>query len=380
MTLFDELRKIESVGPIGVRQILKQIPPVLDAETVAPGVVSRITLPAHGETEEITYDVLLPPEYSPHRLYPCVVALRPEHKTSEQALAWWGGTAESPGWAQRRGYIVIAPNYASETQREYSYSAAAHSAVMNSLHDARLRFAIDPDRVFLSGHDMGADAAFDIGLAHPDVFSGVMPIGGVSDHYGRFCFQNGQYTAWYIVRGELGRDATVEPMSKFLDRIFVLGAKFDLIYAEFQGRGLDPYTDELPKLFTWMDLHTRPTTPNEFEYRTLRQCDNQPFWITADPLPRNYLLPQPAGAATGIKVMEIKGDISVGNTVSVSSPASRHLVRLYDGLVDFDRKVTVRVNTRQKFSKFLDPDLQTLLEDFRLHSDRTRLASVVLEF
>jgi len=378
-SLFEELQKIESAGPVSVRQLLKQIPPVLDAETVQPGIPSEITLPTPGDAEAVTYQVVLPPEYSPHRLYPCIVALRPEHKTAEQTVAWWSGTPEAPGWAQRRGYIVIAPNYASETQREYPYSAAAHAAVLDALRDAKLRFAVDPDRVYLSGHDMGADAAFDIGLAHPDVFAGVMPIGGVSDHYGRFCFQNGQYTSWYVIRGELGRDATAEPMSKYFDRIFVHGAKFDLIYVEYLGRGLDPYADELPKLFNWMELHTRRPTPSEFEYRTLRQCDNHPYWITADPLPRTYLLPQPAGTATGVKVMEIKGDITVGNTVSLSSPASRHVLRFYEGLVDFDRKVTIRVNTKSKFSKFLEPDLQTLLEDFRRNSDRARIAAVVLE-
>ncbi len=378
--LFDELRQLESVGAVGTRELIRELPPVLDAEMIQPGIAAPITIPAEGNIPELSYQVLLPTEYSPNRRYPCIVALRAEHKTTEQMLAFWGGREESPGWAQRRGYIVIAPEYAPETAREYSYSNASHLTVLQTLRDAKLRFSIDADRVFLTGHDMGADAAFDIGMAYPDLFAGVMPIGGVSDHYGLFLFENCRYTAWYVVRGELGRDAQRKPMAKFFDDLFVAGFKYDLIYAEFPGRGQDAYMDELPKLFDWMDLHVRGPVPNEFEYFSLRQCDNQPFWVVANGLPKNYLLPQPAGAAQKIDVMKITGRVTPGNTVTVTSPTSSTTLRLLDGLVDFDSKLTVRINRKQQFSKFIAPDLQTMLEDYRLRADRSRLASLVLEF
>ena len=51
------------------------------------------------------------------------------------------------------------------------------------LRDACKRFSIDIDRVFLSGHSMGGDAAWDIGLAHPDLWAGVIPIVAAADKY-----------------------------------------------------------------------------------------------------------------------------------------------------------------------------------------------------
>lgn len=377
---FDDLRLIEGVGATGLRQMIAHLTPVLDAETIVPTEVAEVSLPPAGEEPALNYKVLLPPEYSPNRRYPCLLVLRPEHKTTEQTVAWWGGSADAPGWAQRRGYIVLAPEYAPADVREYSYSATSHLAVLRTLRDARLRFAIDSNRVYLAGHDMGGDAAFDIGMAYPDEFAGVIPIGGVSDHYGPFCFQNGQYVPWYVIRGELGRDAQKKPMAKFFDDVFIQGLRFDLIYAEFLGRGQDSYSDELPKLFDWMALQERDAVPTDFEYRSLRQCDNHLFWLITEGLPRNYLLPQPAGAAKRIEVMTLSGRIAAGNTISVSSPATRNVLRLWEGLVDFERKVTIRVNGRQKASKFLEPDLRTMLDDFRLYGDRNRLASVWLEF
>jgi len=378
--LFDELRLLESVGTPVVQQLLQFLPPALDAETVTPGEPAEITLPKYlVDDPERTYHVILPPEYSPNRLYPCIVALRPEHKTTLDTVKWWSGTADQPAWGQRRGYIVIAPQYVAESTRSYPYSSPANQTVMDCLRDARLRFAIDPERTYLAGHDMGADAAFDLGLAHPDEFAGVLPIGGVSDQYGRFYRDNGEYTAWYIIRGELGRDATSEPFTKFLDRWFVKGAWYDLLYVEFPGRGLDPYADELPRMFDWMELHVRRPMPAEFEYSTLRQVDNAPFWVSAD-LPKTFVLPPPPGAARGIELMKIKGKITAGNTVYVSSPGAQVRLRLSDGLVDLDDRVTVSINGKSKPPQFFEPDLKIMLEDYRNNADRSRIATVILEY
>ena len=46
---------------------------------------------------------------------------------------------------------------------------------VESIRDARKRFRIDSDRVFLAGHGEGGNAAFDIGMSRPDLFAGVIP-------------------------------------------------------------------------------------------------------------------------------------------------------------------------------------------------------------
>jgi pimeloyl-ACP methyl ester carboxylesterase len=276
---------------------------------------------------------------------------------------------------------VIAPEYAAEGLREYSYGLGAHTAVMQCLRDARQRVAIDPDRVFLTGHDMGADAAFDIGLSHPDEFAGIIPIAGLPDLYARFYLDNGSQTAWYIIRGELGRDSEKNPFSAWADRTFK-GAKFDLIYVQFPGRGQDTYADEASRIFDWMDLHRRAEIPRNFEYKSLRQSDNQCHWVTALDLPRTVLL-QAAGIdriGSG-DLMRLTAKINPGNSIVVQSPAKRHRVRLIDGVVDFDRRVSVSINGKSKYqSKFVSPDVLTLLEDFRWLGDRQRIAAAVLEF
>lgn len=375
------LRSVEGLGATTVRRLLQQLPPVRDAEGVSPGVPSRITLPGRGEGAEISYHVTLPPEYSPQFRYPLIVALHPGHNSIESTLGWWAGVAEQPGWASRRGYIVIAPEYLAPEVSEYNFNPVSHAAVLESLRDARLRFAVDPDRVYLSGHGVGGDAAWDMGLTYPDEFAGVIPIGGVCPIYGHFILENGRHTAWYVIRGEKGRDqpAPGRGMTYLMD-IMLKGAKFDVIYCLFIGRGNERFPDELAKLFDWMELHRRPAALRKFEYRALRETDNHFGWASTSGLPPTPLLTAPPGSRLAIKVNELVGDISVGNTVSISSPAKTHRLRLFDDLVDFEKRVTISVQHQRRFNNFLKPDVATMLDDFGRFGDRRRIAQVVLEF
>jgi pimeloyl-ACP methyl ester carboxylesterase len=377
--LFEQIRGLEGIGTKRLERLLKQLPPVRDAETVEPGTATRVVVEPRNGGSATAYWVVLPPEYSPNREYPCLVALHPQGRSAEMAALLWGGTLDEPGWCQRRGYLVIAPEYAPDGSRDYTYNAAAHASVIDSLRDARLRFSVDSNRVFLAGHDLGADAAFDIGLSHPDEFAGVIPIAGVADLYCQFYLENGQQTAWYIVRGELGRDST-KGMAPWLDRMFRNGAKYDLIYVQVPGRGQELFADEFGRIMDWMDLHRRGEPPRDFDFRSLRQTDNAIHWLKDLDLPRTILLNAP-GVERGGDVMKVSGRINEGNTIYVTSPARKHRIHLLDGVVDFDRKVGVSINGKTRFpAKFVQPDPLTLLEDFRAHGDRTRIASAVLEF
>ena len=100
----------------------------------------------HRRTRRLTeYAVRLPPEYHPLRSYPAIVALH-SGQGPQSAIEIW--TAE----AARRGYILIAPEYRVPGQTaDYRYTPSEHAAVELALRDARRRYAIDSDRVFVAG-------------------------------------------------------------------------------------------------------------------------------------------------------------------------------------------------------------------------------------
>ncbi len=183
-------------------------PPVNPPEPVAgkPGYY-EIEVPGLTKGPPVTYHLQLPPQYDPYRKYPAIVTLNGRATTAAQQIDWWAGDwgkdGTRAGQATRQGYVVIAPVWTVEHQKQYGYSAPEHAAVLNSLRDACRRFSIDTDRVFLSGHSMGGDAAWDLGLAHPDLWAGVIPIVAQSDRYCALYWENARYVPFYVVAGEL---------------------------------------------------------------------------------------------------------------------------------------------------------------------------------
>ncbi|MFW6125411.1 MAG: peptidase, partial [Pirellulales bacterium] len=172
--IFTKLGSEEAATPTMTAALLAHMrPPAELPEPIAgdkPGYyqIEVDALPGH---PPVTYLVQTPPEYDPLRLYPTVLTLHGAGTTPENQIDWWAGAWNDrdrrAGQAARHGYIVIAPAWAADRQEHYRYSAREHAAVLAVLRDACRRLAIDTDRVFLSGHSMGGDAAWDLALAHP---------------------------------------------------------------------------------------------------------------------------------------------------------------------------------------------------------------------
>jgi hypothetical protein len=237
---------------------------------------------------------------------------------------------------------------------------------------------------------MGADAAFDLGMSHPDEFAGVIPIGGECQHYPKVTYMNGRYTSWYVIgRGfsnESPRDSSPNPAgmrdpsnNSVFDEVFKHGYQFDFMLVEYMGRGVDLYLDEVPRLFDWMDLHRRQAPPREFEVNSLRKTDNRHFWVTAVDLPWHVALPQPAGTSGRISMMQIRPTITDGNKMRLESPAKKYVVRIGPDSIDFEKRLEVTRAGRRLFYNFVTPESTAILDELRETGDRTRLPLATLE-
>jgi len=377
--ILGQLNKIEGADTRRIAMMIPFLPPVIETPDAQPGQPNEIevdgdTIETDTGTQTTRYSVLLPREYSPHHRYPLIVALHPAGVTAERELAWWGGTRRKPGLAQGRGYIVIAPKYLPEKETAYNAKVSAHRTVLHSIRDARKRFNIDSDRVFLTGHGIGGDAAFDIGMSHPDLFAGVMPITGLSKNFCKWYWRNARRTAWYVVGGELDRDS-VERNARDLNRMMRSG--FDIIDAEYIGRGHESYHAETGRLFDWMELpsHRRAKFPTQIDARILRPSDNRFYWLQGSEMPRNVSPTSVIvhGGRTRVSPMTFKARVTKGNTIYVTSGARQHTLWLSPAFVDFDKRVVVRHRGRQVFNGFPRPDMAVLLEDLRVRGDRQKL-------
>ena len=225
-----------------------------------------------------------PPQYDPHVRYPTIVTLSGENVDRRNARSTGGPASPTSnsnrlGHATRLGYIVVAIDWLKDGQTRYEYSAREHAAVLGSLRDACRRFSIDTDRVFLTGHSIGGDAAWDIGLAHPDLWAGVIPIVAESEKYCRFYLDNAKSLPFYVLGGELDGDKTVKN-ARDLDRY--LQRRFDVTVVEYQGRGHEDFYEDIRNLFDWMGHRdSRNFFPKEFTVSTMRSWDNFFWWLEA---------------------------------------------------------------------------------------------------
>ena len=375
VTIAAELRDMEGATVERVAQILKLMKPPLDvpAEGEQATGFYELTVPGLEEGEKVHYDVQLPPEYNPLRRYPTVVALPGADATPEQMIDFWAGPASKDGprlgQATRQGYITIAVDWRASNQTAYGYSAREHHAVLSSLRDAMRRFSVDTDRVFLTGHGTGGDAAWDLGLAHPDVWAGVLPIVALADRYPTRYAANAEYVSWYFVDGELDGDRMAQNATQY-DRY--LKPKGDTTVVEYLGRGFEPFGDELQRMFEWMSLRKR-TVPEEFECVTMRPWDDFFWWVEVHGLTeKSMVAPANWPPQRGVRPLRVEGKILAGNKIAVSARADEVTVWLSPEIVKFDQPLEVNLFGRSMNSgnRFVQPDLNVLLEDARTRADR----------
>ncbi len=365
--LLSKLRESEGLTPEIARALIHNAPPPLSGyKRWEPGVIHEINVDVGGGSTQVRYVALLPSEYHPEHRYPMIVSLRGRVTDPRMQLQWWATQA------MRHGYVVIAPYYLDDPTNGYAFSVAEHLRVIHAIRDAQLRFAIDSDRIFLSGHYEGAEAAWDIGLGHPDLFAGVIPIAGKPRKFARFYRPNARHVWMYIVDGQLNGDSP-EQTRRLADPLMRAGC--DMVYHEYRGRGREPFSDEILNLFDWMRRRRRTTYPLRVHCKTGRLCDDQFFYVTIDRL-MPALVNDPA-------LVKDRGEVKTGQVkVQLIREPNTMLVTLNGPLIadiwlspdalDFSRRINLRINARAVPARQIRADLEPLLEFYRRTGDRAR--------
>ena len=377
--IFQYFQSEEAAAASTVTAILANMKPPLDP----PEPVDAEKRPGYYKLEvqvmpkepAITYYVQLPPEYNPYRRYPTVLTLHGAATTAEQQVDWWAGVWTESGWragqAGRQGYIVVAPAWTNEHQKEYQYSAREHAAALNALRDACRRFAIDTDRVFLSGHSMGGDAAWDIGLAHPDLWAGVLPVVAESEKFVAKYGDNAKKLPLYFIFGEYDNNK-LKRSARDLDRYFKqLGVNVTVV--EYLGRGHEHFYEDVLRMFDWMGRFRRDFFPREFEAATLRIWDNYFWWIEMSGLPPGSMIEPAHWPTRNVPLpVTLSGRITDGNGLVVKTGSSQVSIWISPRMLDFEKRANIQVNGRSlnTANRFIQPDLRTILEDVRTRGDR----------
>jgi len=364
--LIARLKSTESIGPDVVEAIVRLMPPLHETPFEAVGYPQSLQT---NDTEPQPYEVILPVGYNPQGKYPVIIALAADGVDPLQELLWWGGEAPS-GPAHRNGYIVLAP-YPSAGE-DTAVAGWQAESVIRVLRDARRRFAVDSDRVFLAGHGGGADAVFDIGMAHPHLFAGAIPILGQTNEYAKHYWENSRFLPFYVVSGELDADV-FERNAEDLTRM--MKNRFDIVLVEYIQRGLEDYYEEQPHILDWMRVHERSPQPLEIDMQTMRPADNRFYWLEFSGLPANLTQPRVNryGNTLPPRPLPITGKITQGNTIYLTVGSERLTLWLTPELVDFEERLKVNWRRRTVFNEIPERSIKDMLEHVYVTGDRDRL-------
>ena len=400
--VLEELKNLETSRPDLIAGILATMkPPFSDlpeGDPDRPGYY-RLTLsnplvatgsPRALRTPEIRYSVQLPPEYNPYQRYPMVVSLHGPPQTPDTQLDWWTGEWQNGmrmGHAARHGYIVIAPewNPPETRQQEYDFSIFPHAAVLYSVNDAFRRFSVNTDKVFISGHGIGGTAAWDIALAHPDLWAGAIIFNAVASKYIDTYESAVYHVPLYLVWGEMEGEG-VGTRRKWIANAMVLNRYLqtqtrhdDVTAVQYIGRGMESFYEEILHVLDWMKSRQRNAAPLAFKVETMRPWDSFFWWVEMpnlrEDMPRNMFDPLDFPAKSAARPVTVESNVyRATNTVSVTTrpKVANIVISLTPDMIDFKSKVTVTVNDKRYSppNGIIEPDIEVMLEDVRKRGDR----------
>lgn len=143
-------------------------PPVASgtAATAPTGFIQR-----DRNDERSDYTLYIPEDYAPERPLPLIVALHGGYGQGEEYIWTWLRSARS------RGYAILAPKSWGNTW-DMSVPSRDTKSVARMFEEVAREYAIDRQRVYLSGLSDGGIFTYILGLERSDLFRGLAPVAG----------------------------------------------------------------------------------------------------------------------------------------------------------------------------------------------------------
>jgi pimeloyl-ACP methyl ester carboxylesterase len=350
-------------------RIVRLMPPPLHDPKEKPERTIKRQVIEDGSTVPTEYVVRLPPEYHPLRSYPAIMVLHSGAGPSKAIESWQAEAA-------RRGYILIAPEYNIPGEsHDYRFTPSEHAAAELALRDARRRYAIDGDRVFVTGQLTGAHMAWDLALGHPDLFAGAAVISGFPAKYVPRMLSHHQLLPLYFVIGDLAPAANEVVYGSYVKPLILKA--WDVTYIEYSHRGIEEFPEEIPSILDWMDHHRRDPLPRSFEIFSARDCDARFHGIVIQEFTQGRTTSPVAVEMLGQNLSPAKlrfRTSSLSNLINLKTDGVKQLdVWVSPKIIDFKRKMEVRINDRPFAKGQIEPSLEDFLEDIRLRGDRQQV-------
>jgi predicted peptidase len=150
-------------------------------------------------------------------------------------------------------FVVIAPQ-AMFTDHYRQGWRRSEQDVLTALKDARGRYRIDPDRIYLTGNSMGGVGAFYFAAHYPGLFAAVAPIAGEGEPVWAEAYEGVPFWVFHGLLDEIVPEAGSRAMVAAME-----ADSLEVSYTTYPGIAHDSWTRTYrdPELYRWFLKHRR---------------------------------------------------------------------------------------------------------------------------
>src|SRR3954452_12389279 len=113
--------------------------------------------------------------------------------------------------------------------------------------------------------------AWDFGLAHPDLFAGVVIVSGMPFKYAGRYLGHAEHLPLYVALGDLAPASNEVVFGELLKPL--ISKAYDVTYVEYYRRGLEDLPEECRPISDGRDRRRREPYPKSFDVVTARESD-----------------------------------------------------------------------------------------------------------
>ena len=271
-----------------MRKLLLGAGAVLLAQTWQPGPQVATFFSVIDDSDQ-PYGLYVPKEYSPSKRWPLVISLHgagSNHRLNLRRVFGKGNRPGEPDSQASRSFpplpdidMIVATPLARGTM---GYQGIAERDVLDVLADVKSRFAIDEDRVYLTGLSMGGGGALWIGLTRPDLWAAIAPVCPAPPAETAELAGNAINVPVKLFQGAIDPVVPAAGTREWHKRLTAAGVQAE--YVEYPGIRHNSwdfaYRDAA--IFDWFRGFKRETMPARVRFSTRSYRHGSAYWVRLD--------------------------------------------------------------------------------------------------
>lgn len=200
-------------------------------------------------TLDARYLIFLPPGYDPKESYPTIVFLHGggERGDDLDRVRIHGPPRLAADRPDEFPFIIVSP----QVEDGLIWSTRVLDALLDEVTE---RYAVDPDRIYLTGLSMGGYGTWHLAMEFPDRFAAIAPISGGATITGACTLRH--LPVW-VFHGALDEIVPPSRSEELVNRL--RDCEGHIRYTRYEDAGHDAWTRtyENPELYSWFLQHRR---------------------------------------------------------------------------------------------------------------------------